>query len=48
MLACRKHLLQAGCDPTLPFLNGSGEVDGDMYGDILHDAVPVHVEILYT
>lgn len=48
MLACRKHLLQAGCDPTLPVLDDSGEVDGDMYGSILCGAVPVHIEILYT
>lgn len=41
ILICRKLLLEAGCDPTIPIVDEQGRHDGDVVGDTLWFGVPV-------
>ena len=41
ILLCRKYLLQAGCDPTLPVITYGSEPDCDHFQYFLVSAVPV-------
>ncbi len=40
ILDCRKQLLEAGCDPTLPLV-AAGQIHGTHFGYVLESAVPV-------